>query len=165
MMKYGIHYFMPRDIHSSYFVQVLDRWFESSVLKATLATDACIGAAVGPDTPGGGYVLLHHVMGSLDEGGEHGMWAYPEGGMGAVSDALAASAREAGADIVTGRVAESRNETPGISLSLLRLPSRRNCCGEWGDSWCPSQRWRGLHPRWTSAEQRNTEDNISTTDG
>ena len=33
---------------------VLDRWFESEVLKATLATDAVIGALVSAETPGSG---------------------------------------------------------------------------------------------------------------
>lgn len=48
-------------------------------------------------TPGSGYVLLHHVMGELE--GIRGAWGYPEGGMGAVSDAIAKSAQEAGAEI------------------------------------------------------------------
>ena len=37
---------------------VLDRWFESDVLKATLATDAVIGALSSPHTPGSGCVCL-----------------------------------------------------------------------------------------------------------
>ena len=37
-------------------------------------------------------------MGELE--GIRGAWGYPEGGMGAVSDAIAKSAQEAGADIV-----------------------------------------------------------------
>lgn len=49
---------------------LLDRWFESEVVKATLATDAVIGAMVGPKSPGSAYVLLHHVMG--EEGGRKG---------------------------------------------------------------------------------------------
>ncbi|ONM01433.1 hypothetical protein ZEAMMB73_Zm00001d030726 [Zea mays] len=43
--------------------KILNTWFESEVLKATLATDAMIGAMAGVHTPGSGYVLLHHVMG------------------------------------------------------------------------------------------------------
>lgn len=43
--------------------QILDRWFEGDVLKATLATDAVIGAATSPKHSGSAYVLLHHVMG------------------------------------------------------------------------------------------------------
>ena len=80
--------------------QVLDKWFESPVVKATLATDAVIGAMVSPFHVGSGYVLLHHVMGSVD--GVEGTWAYVEGGMGKVSEALAAAAKSHGAEIATG---------------------------------------------------------------
>jgi len=41
---------------------ILDRWFESEELKATLATDAVIGAMAAPSMPGTAYVLFHHVM-------------------------------------------------------------------------------------------------------
>lgn len=34
--------------------QVLNRWFESEPLKATLATDAVIGAMMSPKNPGSG---------------------------------------------------------------------------------------------------------------
>ncbi|AQK43201.1 hypothetical protein ZEAMMB73_Zm00001d025204 [Zea mays] len=54
--------------------KILNTWFESEVLKATLATDAVIGAMTGVHTPGSGYVLLHHVMG--ETGGQRGVWAY-----------------------------------------------------------------------------------------
>lgn len=43
--------------------QILNRWFEGDVLKATLATDAVIGSMAAPSDPGSAYVLLHHVMG------------------------------------------------------------------------------------------------------
>jgi hypothetical protein len=78
--------------------QILDRWFESEILKTTLATDAVIGALLSPRQAGSAYVLLHHVMG--EAAGRKGVWAYVEGGMGAVSNAIAASAREKGAEIV-----------------------------------------------------------------
>jgi len=77
--------------------KILDKWFESEPLKATLATDSCIGAMISPSTPGSGYVLLHHVMGELE--GVRGAWGYPEGGMGAVSTAIAKSALAAGAEL------------------------------------------------------------------
>lgn len=76
--------------------KLLDRWFEADVLKATLATDAIIGAMVSPYSAGSGYVLLHHVMGELE--GQRNAWGYVEGGMGAVSNAIARSA------VATGRV-------------------------------------------------------------
>ena len=78
---------------------LLEEHFESEPLRATLATDAIIGAFASPSTPGTGYVLFHHVMGTL--GGHRGVWAYVEGGMGRLSDALAAAAREAGAELRT----------------------------------------------------------------
>lgn len=45
---------------------ILERWFESEPLKSTLATDAVIGAAASPTTPGTAYVLFHHVMGETN---------------------------------------------------------------------------------------------------
>jgi len=75
----------------------LDKWFETDVLKATLATDAIIGSVYGPSTPGSNYVLLHHVMGSIT--GEKGIWAYLEGGMGALPVILQKIAEENGATV------------------------------------------------------------------
>uniref|UniRef100_A0A7N0VBH2 Uncharacterized protein n=1 Tax=Kalanchoe fedtschenkoi TaxID=63787 RepID=A0A7N0VBH2_KALFE len=79
--------------------KVLNNWFEGDVLKATLATDAVIGAMASVHTPGSGYVLLHHVMGETE--GDRGVWSYVEGGMGSVSLAVSCAAEEAGAHIVT----------------------------------------------------------------
>jgi phytoene dehydrogenase-like protein len=77
----------------------LEAWFESEPLRGTLATDALIGAWAAPSTPGTGYVLFHHVMG--ETGRARGVWAYVQGGMGALSDAIAGAARAAGATIET----------------------------------------------------------------
>jgi phytoene dehydrogenase-like protein len=76
---------------------ILDRWFESEELKGTLATDAVIGAMASPSMPGTAYVLFHHVMG--EGGGKRGVWGYVRGGMGGLTQALAAAARDLGADI------------------------------------------------------------------
>jgi len=76
---------------------ILDRWFESDALKATLATDAIIGAQQPISAPGTGYVLLHHVMGLA--GGARGVWGYVEGGMGAVTQAMARAATGFGVEI------------------------------------------------------------------
>jgi phytoene dehydrogenase-like protein len=78
---------------------ILDRWFESEQVKATVATDAIIGAFATPSMPGTAYVLFHHVMGECD--GVRGVWGYVRGGMGALSEAIAAAAREKGAEIKT----------------------------------------------------------------
>ncbi|XP_038592711.1 pyridine nucleotide-disulfide oxidoreductase domain-containing protein 2 isoform X1 [Micropterus salmoides] len=80
-------------------MKILNCWFESEPLRATLATDAVIGAMTSPSNPGSGYVLLHHVMGELEK--EKGAWGYVEGGMGGVSQAIASSARSYGVEIFT----------------------------------------------------------------
>lgn len=76
---------------------LLDRWFESEQLKSTLATDAVIGMMASPSMPGTAYVLFHHVMGETD--GKRGVWGYVRGGMGGLTQALAAAARDLGAEI------------------------------------------------------------------
>ena len=76
---------------------ILDRWFESEELKGTLATDAIIGAFAAPSMPGTAYVLFHHVMGETN--GKKGVWAYVRGGMGGISNSLAAAAKDLGVDI------------------------------------------------------------------
>jgi phytoene dehydrogenase-like protein len=76
---------------------ILDRWFESEQLKATLATDAIIGAFAAPSQPGTAYVLFHHVMGETN--GKRGVWSYTRGGMGGLTQALARAAAELGVDV------------------------------------------------------------------
>lgn len=74
--------------------KVLNKWFETDILKATLAGDATIGSMGSIHMPGSGYVLLHHVMGETD--GERNVWSHVEGGMGSVSRAIYNAATEAG---------------------------------------------------------------------
>jgi phytoene dehydrogenase-like protein len=79
--------------------EFLDEWFESEQVKVTLATDGVIGANGGPRSPGTAYILLHHCMGGV--AGHRGLWGFVRGGMGAVPEAIAASARAKGAEIRT----------------------------------------------------------------
>jgi phytoene dehydrogenase-like protein len=79
--------------------EFLDEWFESEQVKVTLATDGVIGANGGPRSPGTAYILLHHCMGGV--AGHRGLWGFVRGGMGAVSEAIAASARARGTEIRT----------------------------------------------------------------
>ena len=85
---------------------LLDEWFESPEIKVTLATDGVIGANGGPRSAGTAYILMHHCMGGV--GGKRGLWGFVRGGMGAVSEAIAASARSQGAEIRTERSGEPR---------------------------------------------------------
>ena len=98
---------------------ILDRWFESEELKGTLATDAIIGAMASPSMPGTAYVLFHHVMG--EAGGARGVWGYMRGGMGGVTQALAAAARDLGADIrcdaEVARILVDDDRAVGVALT------------------------------------------------
>lgn len=79
---------------------LLDDWFESPQIKGALAVNGVIGTWAGPYEPGTAYVMAHHSIGDVGDG-QLGSWGYPEGGMGAVSEAIAASARAFGAQIRT----------------------------------------------------------------
>jgi len=78
---------------------MLDQWFETDVLKATMSASGIIGTFLGVRSPGTAYVLLHHYMGEID--GAFRSWGFSRGGTGAISDAIAAAAREAGVEIRT----------------------------------------------------------------
>jgi phytoene dehydrogenase-like protein len=82
----------------------LDEYFESDIVKAHLAGSSIIGTALGPRSPGTAYVLLHHYMGDIDDA--VGAWGFARGGMGAVTNALAASLQASGGEIRTAAGAE-----------------------------------------------------------
>lgn len=88
---------------------ILERWFETESLKATLATDAIIGAFISPSMAGSAYVLLHHVMG--EAGGKRGVWGYVQGGMGELATALENSAKELDVDIIRNAEVQNINIT------------------------------------------------------
>src|SRR4051794_21240668 len=79
---------------------LLDDWFESSQVKGAMAVNGVIGTWAGPYEPGTAYVMAHHSIGDIGDG-HLGNWGFPEGGMGAVADAIARSARSFGAEIRT----------------------------------------------------------------
>ena len=80
--------------------ELLDDWFECEPLKAALGWDSIVGNYASPYTPGTAYVLLHHVWGEVN--GKAGAWGHAIGGMGAISEAIAAEARARGVEIRTG---------------------------------------------------------------
>ncbi len=98
---------------------ILDRWFESEELKATLATDAIIGAMASPSMPGTAYVLFHHVMGETN--GKRGVWGYVKGGMGGLTQALASAARALGVEIrceaPVSRILVEKGRAAGVVLA------------------------------------------------
>jgi phytoene dehydrogenase-like protein len=80
-------------------VDFLSEWFESDQLMSPMACSGIIGTFLGVKSPGTAYVLLHHYMGEID--GSSRAWGFPVGGTGAVSEAIAASARHFGVEIRT----------------------------------------------------------------
>ncbi len=80
----------------------VSQWFESEEVKALFCYWAGIGNFKGPRGAGTAYSILFHLI------GENGL-GFARGGMGAISDALAASGREKGMEILTDAgVAEIR---------------------------------------------------------
>jgi phytoene dehydrogenase-like protein len=73
----------------------LDRWFESDPIKAVFGFDGVVGNYASPYSGGSAYVLLHHVFGEVN--GKLGAWGHAIGGMGAISQAMAAAAAARGA--------------------------------------------------------------------
>ncbi|SFV32822.1 phytoene desaturase family protein [Hyphomicrobium facile] len=96
--RYGKKFFEIADMLMMSAYDFLSEWFEDERIKAVLAYYASIGTFAGPKTPGSAYVIMHHVMG---ENAGAGGWGFIKGGMGSITQALAAAAVEAGATIKT----------------------------------------------------------------
>jgi phytoene dehydrogenase-like protein len=79
--------------------EFLDDYFENDLIKAAMAGPGIIGTALGVESPGSSYILLHHVMGDVD--GSIGAWGLARGGMGAISNAIASALQAAGGEIRT----------------------------------------------------------------
>jgi phytoene dehydrogenase-like protein len=96
----------------------LDQWFETDVLKATMSASGIIGTFLGIRSPGTAYVLLHHYMGEID--GAFRSWGFSRGGTGAISNAIADAAREAGVEIRTkapvGKIVVKNGRAAGVVL-------------------------------------------------
>jgi phytoene dehydrogenase-like protein len=108
-------------------VDFLDQWFETDVLKATMCASGIIGTFLGVRSPGTAYVLLHHYMGEID--GAFRSWGFARGGTGAISNSIAAAARESGAEIrlkaSVAKILLRGNRAVGVALENgdeLRAP-------------------------------------------
>jgi len=96
--------------------ELLDDWFESAPLKAVLGWDSIVGNFASPYAPGTAYVLLHHVFGEVN--GKAGAWGHAIGGMGAISDAIAAEARARGVQLRTKATVERVNVRNGRAVGV-----------------------------------------------
>ncbi len=96
---------------------VLNEWFETELLRATLAVDALVGSFRGPYSPGTAFGLLHQFMPDVHGRG----WGLVRGGMGQLSSQLASAAQEAGVTIRTdagvGQILTKDGRATGIQLA------------------------------------------------
>lgn len=97
----------------------LDSWFESDPLKAVLGWDSVVGNYASPYASGSAYVLLHHCFGEVN--GKPGKWGHAVGGMGAITQAMAAEARSRGVVITleapVARVVVEDGAATGVELA------------------------------------------------
>ncbi|MFP4003381.1 MAG: phytoene desaturase family protein [Alphaproteobacteria bacterium] len=98
--------------------EFLNRWFVSPEIIGAFAFDGIVGFYGSPDTPGTAYVLLHHAFGEVN--GKKGRWGHAIGGMGAITQAMASSARSRGVQIDVSspvrRVLTERGRAQGVQL-------------------------------------------------
>lgn len=97
---------------------LLDRYFEDERLKSMLTFFGMVSIFGGPSSPGTAYTYGHHSWGEFN--GNFGQFGLARGGMGAISEALAAGARHHGATIRTStpvdKVIVERGAATGVRL-------------------------------------------------
>jgi len=88
-----------RDLVEQPIGRAIERRFDDDLVRGVVATDALIGTFASLHDPSRvqNRCFLYHLIGNGS-----GEWRVPVGGMGAVTDALARAAVDAGAEIVTG---------------------------------------------------------------
>jgi phytoene dehydrogenase-like protein len=116
---------------------LLDDWFETWQVKAPIAVNGVIGTWAGPYEPGTAYVMAHHSIGDVGDG-HLGSWGFPEGGMGAVADAMRQAAESFGAEIRTGA---------RVARTIVRGQRAEGVVLENGDEVRASVVVSSLHPR------------------
>ena len=82
---------------------LLEEHFETPLLKGALGFDAVLGANLAPRSPGSVFTLLYRMAAASAAGGSLSL---PGGGMGALSNALAKAAIDAGVVIRSGAPVE-----------------------------------------------------------
>ncbi|MEE2672248.1 MAG: NAD(P)/FAD-dependent oxidoreductase [Myxococcota bacterium] len=106
---------------------LLDEWFESEVVKAAIAANGVRDLTWGPKESGTAYALLYNW--ALADAGPFRSSGVVKGGIGALCDGLAASARSFGVDIRTSaaveRIVTENGRAVGVDLAggeALRAP-------------------------------------------
>lgn len=98
---------------------LLDRYFEDERIKSMLTFFGMVSIFGGPSSPGTAYTYGHHSWGEFN--GNFGQFGLARGGMGAISEALAAGARHHGATIRTSTPVDTviveRGTATGVRLT------------------------------------------------
>ncbi|MCK0070355.1 phytoene desaturase family protein [Kordiimonas laminariae] len=106
------------DIFTKSVREFLDLYFENEFVKGAFAFDGVVGNYADSETPGTAYVLMHHAFGEVN--GKEGVWGHAVGGMGAITQAMAKSAKAKGAEISTdaavARVLTENGRAVGVEL-------------------------------------------------
>jgi phytoene dehydrogenase-like protein len=97
---------------------LLEDYFTSDAIKGVLSVSGVIGTWAGPRSAGTAYVMAHHHIGDIG-GGQVGAWGFPRGGMGGVSNALAAAARSFGAEVRTSTPVTRISTTDGAATGVV----------------------------------------------
>lgn len=97
----------------------LDRHYESDAVKTLILANNVYGKHGGPYQPGTALGLLFHLL-SGGEHGQQGFYGHVMGGMGAITQAMAAAARGFGAEIRTSaavaRILVAQGRARGVVL-------------------------------------------------
>ncbi len=99
---------------------IIERWFESDKVKSMVAAHIMPANYAPLSQPGASLAMLHHAVGEI--AGRKGAWGLVKGGMGAITQAMAASARDKGVVIRTS-VPVKRILVEGGAVSGVLLDS------------------------------------------
>lgn len=120
---FGGSFYDLYDILTLSAVDYLGRWFENDSVIAALGYYASGGGGnASPRSPGTAYALLRPFV--RDHATPAGSWGFVRGGMGSISEAIAASGRRFGLEIRTGA------EVSSILVSGGRATGVVLCSGE-----------------------------------
>jgi len=93
------HRYRLLQMFTSSAADIIERWFESPIVRSMYASHCVSGNFASFHRPGSAIPFFHHALGETD--GPDGGWGLPRGGMGAITQAMASFARSVGVEIRT----------------------------------------------------------------